>query len=71
MVRRSPLIKLLVILTVATLIVGCGSGGEPTGETNQLRIAVPQDFGPLNIFAQYEEPLTELVYDKLLRPRRT
>ncbi|MGI9018121.1 MAG: ABC transporter substrate-binding protein [Euzebya sp.] len=34
----------------------------------RLRIALPQDFGPINLFGQHEEPLTELVYDKLLAP---
>lgn len=42
----------------------------PAGDerVEQLRVAVPSDQGPLNIFAQHEEPLTELVYDKLLAP---
>lgn len=46
------------------------SGSEGGGGTgpSQLTVAVRQDFGPLNIFAQHEEPLTELVYDKLLAP---
>ncbi|MEX2586868.1 MAG: ABC transporter substrate-binding protein [Actinomycetota bacterium] len=35
---------------------------------SRLTIAVPEDVGPLNIFASHEEPLTELVYDKLLAP---
>ncbi len=51
-------------------LAGCESGGETTasGKISSLRIAIPQDVGPLNIFAQHEEPLTELVYDKLLAP---
>jgi peptide/nickel transport system substrate-binding protein len=34
----------------------------------RLTVAIPEDVGPLNIFASHEEPLTELVYDKLLAP---
>lgn len=34
----------------------------------RLRIALPSDAGPVNLFAQHEEFLTELVYDKLLAP---
>lgn len=42
---------------------------DPAAETvAKLTIAVPEDVGPLNIFASHEEPLTELVYDKLLSP---
>ncbi|TCJ16725.1 peptide ABC transporter substrate-binding protein [Rubrobacter taiwanensis] len=52
---------------VALLIFAFGCGGG-SGEADRLTIAVPQDVGPLNIFAQHEEPLTELVYDKLLAP---
>lgn len=52
---------------------GGGPSSEPTGSSGherveQLRVAIPSDHGPLNIFAQHEEPLTELVYDKLLAP---
>lgn len=65
------------------LVAGCGSDpevAEPEAagvateeaaepdEAEHLRIAVPADVGPLNIFGQHEEHLTELVYDKLLAP---
>jgi peptide/nickel transport system substrate-binding protein len=43
--------------------------GDGAGEqVERLTVAVPEDVGPLNIFASHEEPLTELVYDKLLAP---
>ncbi|MCA1604520.1 MAG: hypothetical protein LC775_03350, partial [Acidobacteria bacterium] len=44
--------------------------GGPTGpsEADRLRIAVPRDVGPLNIFVGAPEPLAELVYDKLVAP---
>ncbi len=38
------------------------------GGLDRLTVAVAEDVGPLNIFASHEEPLTELVYDKLLAP---
>ena len=57
-----------LVLAAALLFVGCGSDEESAEKASSLRIAVPQDVGPLNIFAQHEEPLTELVYDKLLAP---
>lgn len=52
--------------------IATGTGGEqgtagPTG-TERVTVAFPSDEGPLNLFAQHEEPLTELVYDKLLAP---
>lgn len=34
----------------------------------RLRIALPQDRGPLNLFAGAPDPLIELVYDKLFAP---
>lgn len=60
-------------LLAALVLTGsaCASGptqGPGQGAPEQLRIAVQQDFGPLNIFAQHEEWLTYLVYDKLLAP---
>lgn len=57
-----------LVLASAFVVAGCGGEGENAQEGTRLRVAVPQDFGPLNIFAQHEEPLTELVYDKLLAP---
>jgi peptide/nickel transport system substrate-binding protein len=56
---------------VLTLLASCSSAApERAGPdaTDRLTIAVPQDFGPLNIFTSHDEPLTELVYDKLLAP---
>ncbi len=38
------------------------------GTSERLVVAFPSDEGPLNLFAQHEEALTELVYDKLLAP---
>ena len=59
------------VVTVFALLSGCSSApAQRAGPdaTDRLTIAVPQDFGPLNIFASHDEPLTELVYDKLLAP---
>ncbi len=77
MLRR--LLSLLAV--VGLLATACAGGGDQTrsgpsperdadGPTrvDRLTIAVRSDFGPLNLFAQHEEPLTELVYDKLLAP---
>lgn len=44
------------------------SGPEAPTEVAKLTVAVAEDVGPINIFASHEEPLTELVYDKLLSP---
>lgn len=46
---------------------GRGGEGQP-GETNRLRVALPTDEGPFNIFAGASEPLIYLVYDKLMAP---
>jgi peptide/nickel transport system substrate-binding protein len=45
-----------------------GQAADGTQTAESLTIAVREDVGPLNIFASHEEPLTELVYDKLLSP---
>lgn len=47
---------------------GTEADAADAGRVDRLTVAVPLDHGPLNIFAQHEEPLTELVYDKLLAP---
>lgn len=48
---------------------GAGSAG-PTGDASadRLTIAIPQDRGPVNIFAGIDDRLTGLVYDTLLAP---
>ena len=69
------------LLLVGVILTGCAGPddeAEVTSEADEpaavvapvdeLTIAVPTDVGPLNIFAQHEEALTELVYDKLLAP---
>ncbi|MGQ0631061.1 MAG: ABC transporter substrate-binding protein [Sporichthyaceae bacterium] len=45
-----------------------GATPAPPGSIDRLTVAVAEDVGPLNIFASHEEPLTELVHDKLLAP---
>ena len=68
MMRGIRVAATTVLITVfVVLAVGC-SDEESAEQASSLRVAVPQDVGPLNIFAQHEEPLTELVYDKLLAP---
>jgi peptide/nickel transport system substrate-binding protein len=68
--------RLLAAGCALTLSLGaCSSGSEPSAEragsgdsAERLTIALPQDVGPLNIFASSEEALNELVYDALLAP---
>lgn len=45
-----------------------GDGMTGPISADRVTVAFPSDEGPLNLFAQHEEPLTELVYDKLLAP---
>ncbi len=63
---------LLALLAAALLTASCtGSGPGTSGgsaDADRLRIAVPRDFGPLNIFVGSPEPLAELIYDKLVAP---
>ncbi|MGH9000217.1 MAG: ABC transporter substrate-binding protein [Acidimicrobiia bacterium] len=47
---------------------GAGNRAGGQGPVERLTIALPEDFGPLNIFASSEESLNELVYDKLMTP---
>lgn len=47
--------------------VDTAAAAAPRG-VESLTVAVPEDVGPLNIFASHEESLTELVYDKLVAP---
>lgn len=79
---RRPLTA--VIIGTALLAAACGSDPSPgareqaeaqpiaapetPAELAKLTVAVAEDVGPVNIFASHEEPLTELVYDKLLSP---
>lgn len=64
--RRPGVVAAMLISLL--FVVGCGGSDENPGEASQLRIAVPEDEGPINIFAGSSEPLTYLVYDKLLSP---
>ena len=69
---QRPHAILALLLTATVLAVACSGPdtGGPTGpsEADRLRIAVPRDVGPLNIFVGAPEPLAELVYDKLVAP---
>ncbi len=62
----------LILLAASMLLVtACrAETGTPDApaEAERLRIAVPRDTGPLNIFAGSPEPIAELVYDKLVAP---
>ncbi|MGH3788712.1 MAG: ABC transporter substrate-binding protein [Pseudonocardiaceae bacterium] len=63
----------LILLAASALLVNACSGAETDtpdapAEVEVLRIAVPRDTGPLNIFAGSPEPIAELVYDKLVAP---
>ncbi|MGH3945638.1 MAG: ABC transporter substrate-binding protein [Pseudonocardiaceae bacterium] len=56
------------MLSVAAVASGCGAEADRSGPPDQLRIAVAEDFGPLNILNQSDDPLTFLVYDRLVAP---
>ncbi|MDQ3461690.1 MAG: ABC transporter substrate-binding protein, partial [Actinomycetota bacterium] len=70
----------MTLLTMAVLIAACSSRGEPGSDVaawaggegaaraEQLTIALAEDQGPLNIFADQNPPIDGLVYDKLLAP---
>lgn len=69
---RLALKRLDGLLATALLFTACSGAdpGTPSGPagTDRLRIAVPRDVGPLNLFVGAPEPLVELVYDKLVAP---
>lgn len=44
------------------------SSQPPAANPDKLTVALAADVGPLNIFASHDEPITELVYDKLVAP---
>lgn len=69
--RRQRIYRSVAVLSALGLtLTGCSGSTDGDGpqSARELTIAVPEDVGPLNIFASHEEPLTELVYDKLLAP---
>ncbi len=68
MLKAQGLILLVAVVFSLLLFQGCGAEERSDGSASELRVAVPTDVGPLNIFASHEEALTELVYDKLLSP---
>ena len=75
--RRAIAAAVVTSMILATACAGGGGGGGGgTGDTtpvadataDRLTIALPQDRGPVNIFAGIDDRLAELVYDKLLAP---
>lgn len=59
----------LAALVTALVASGCSAEADNgAGPPDQLRIAVEEDFGPLNILNQSNDPLTFLVYDRLVAP---
>lgn len=56
----------------ALLAAGCSDNSStPTAgpeTTDRLTVAIPLDVGPVNIFVEHEEWISELVYDKLVAP---
>ncbi|MBD7938981.1 ABC transporter substrate-binding protein [Cytobacillus sp. Sa5YUA1] len=69
----------LISLAVLMIIAGCSSSessseGKASSENKnnveveELRIGVPSDVGPLNIYTGNMDWLTDLVYDKLFSP---
>ncbi|MQA14638.1 MAG: peptide ABC transporter substrate-binding protein [Pseudonocardiaceae bacterium] len=63
-----PVRRVAFAVLAAALVAGGCSAGTGTAQPDQLRIAVAEDFGPLNILNQSEDPLTFLVYDRLVAP---
>jgi peptide/nickel transport system substrate-binding protein len=61
-----------LLLAAALVAAGCsaGAGGAADGpaSADRLTIALIEDTGPLNIFADQAPPIDGLVYDKLLAP---
>lgn len=79
--RRTPLrgggigASRAAVLVVTGVLLAAGCSPAPPGPADEapqriqlLTVAIPGDVGPLNIFSQHEEWLTELVYDKLVAP---
>ncbi|MGH4018545.1 MAG: ABC transporter substrate-binding protein [Pseudonocardiaceae bacterium] len=57
------------LLTIVLVVSGCSAQpGNRPGPPERLRIAVEEDYGPLNILTQSNDPLTFLVYDRLVAP---
>lgn len=60
------------LLAVAVLATGCAGGGDADTDgpatAPRLTIALPEDHGPINLFAGSDESVAELVYDKLVAP---
>lgn len=61
---------LAAVISCLLLVFGCGAegGNESSDQASRLRVALPTDEGPVNIFAGASEPMTGLVYDKLMAP---
>lgn len=66
MIRRARTIS-LTILTIALVASGCAAESPSTG-SERLRIAVEEDYGPLNLLNMSEDQLLFLVYDRLVAP---
>lgn len=58
----------LALLTLALFATGCAGPGSGSAGSDRLRIAVEQDFGPLNFLTMSEDQLLFLVYDRLVAP---
>ncbi|MEK4966991.1 ABC transporter substrate-binding protein [Cytobacillus sp. FSL R7-0696] len=69
----------LISLAILMIIAGCSSSESSTEgkassedknnvEVEELKIGVPSDVGPLNIYTGNMDWLTDLVYDKLFSP---
>ena len=62
------------VVVCASAVAASGCAGSSSGPaagpetTDRLMVALPLPVGPLNIFVEHEEWISELVYDKLVAP---
>lgn len=71
MFRVGKLACLAVVVSCVLLVFGCGTeggGGGSAGQSSQLRVALPVDEGPVNIFAGTSDEMAFLIYDRLVAP---
>lgn len=66
--RRTVMVLLAAALALSGCSAGAGGAAQAPASPDRLTIALAEDTGPLNIFADQAPPIDGLVYDKLLAP---